>query len=141
MNLYFDNFLIAVDWLYAFNMPRERKLCPLTLILAKLCQCLLFSYQLADHGLSISLSDMVTSRINLPPPLPKHLLLMLILLFQLHACETCLLKSPAPRKVTQYQYIEWPENGLPTTTSFVTFWRYVISMTEDNSAPLLVHCR
>ena len=71
----------------------------------------------------------------------KHLLLMLILLFQLHACETCLLKSPAPRKVTQYQYIEWPENGLPTTTSFVTFWRYVISMTEDNSAPLLVHCR
>ncbi|XP_070193546.1 receptor-type tyrosine-protein phosphatase mu-like isoform X1 [Littorina saxatilis] len=52
--------------------------------------------------------------------------------------------SEESREVTQYHYVSWPDHGVPTTTSLVTFWRYVHNRTKpvDGAAvpPVLVHC-
>ncbi|KAK7102425.1 hypothetical protein V1264_020644 [Littorina saxatilis] len=52
--------------------------------------------------------------------------------------------SDESREVTQYHYVSWPDHGAPTTTSLVTFWRYVHNRTKpaDGASvpPVLVHC-
>ncbi|KAK7102417.1 receptor-type tyrosine-protein phosphatase alpha-like [Littorina saxatilis] len=52
--------------------------------------------------------------------------------------------SAESREVTQYHYVSWPDHGAPTTTSLVTFWRYVHNRTTpaDGASvpPVLVHC-
>ncbi|XP_070183172.1 receptor-type tyrosine-protein phosphatase kappa-like [Littorina saxatilis] len=52
--------------------------------------------------------------------------------------------SGESREVTQYHYVSWPDHGAPTTTSLVTFWRYVNNRTKpadgESVPPVLVHC-
>ncbi|XP_070183169.1 receptor-type tyrosine-protein phosphatase epsilon-like [Littorina saxatilis] len=52
--------------------------------------------------------------------------------------------SGESREVTQYHYVGWLDHGAPTTTSFVTFWRYVNNRTKpadgESVPPVLVHC-
>lgn len=46
------------------------------------------------------------------------------------------------RVVTQYHYTQWADHGTPDPLSLVIFHSHVLrTRSEENEAPMIVHCR
>ncbi|XP_071082306.1 receptor-type tyrosine-protein phosphatase epsilon-like isoform X2 [Haliotis cracherodii] len=52
-------------------------------------------------------------------------------------------KDDTRREVTQYHFTAWPDHGVPTAPSLVSFWRHVNTRSQPNdgqAGPIIVHC-
>ncbi|XP_071082388.1 receptor-type tyrosine-protein phosphatase epsilon-like [Haliotis cracherodii] len=52
-------------------------------------------------------------------------------------------KDDTRREVTQYHFTSWPDHGVPTAPSLVSFWRHARTRSQPNdgqAGPIIVHC-
>ena len=46
------------------------------------------------------------------------------------------------REVTQYQFLSWPDHGVPQfATPLLQFVKRIRSISDETAGPVIIHCR